>query len=155
MSYTCHPDIHKTEQKHRKLIDITMIDETPLSASPSERRNSLEKHLQTRPDQRDLKERHILLDTNVAPSLQAASQGLARQSTTDSLKKHLEKRPDREALIERNILPAVNAAPALQAHALELEKNMRADSLEQKIQHRPQPDELISHGILGDDPRTL
>lgn len=33
----------------------------------SERRNSLEKHLQTRPDMQDLKNRHILLDTNVAP----------------------------------------------------------------------------------------
>lgn len=32
-----------------------------------ERRNSLEKHLQTRPEIQDLKNRHILLDTNVAP----------------------------------------------------------------------------------------
>lgn len=44
----------------------TAIDETPLSASP-ERRSSLEKHLQRRPDVQDLKDRHILLDTNVAP----------------------------------------------------------------------------------------
>jgi hypothetical protein len=35
--------------------------------SPVERRNSLEKHLQTRPDPQDLKNRHILLDTNAAP----------------------------------------------------------------------------------------
>ena len=41
------------------------VDETPIS--PIERRNSLEKHLQTRPDPRDLKDRHILLDTNAAP----------------------------------------------------------------------------------------
>lgn len=41
------------------------IDETPIS--PIERRNSLEKHLQTRPDMKDLKDRHILLDTNAAP----------------------------------------------------------------------------------------
>ena len=41
------------------------IDESPIS--PIERRNSLEKHLQYRPDQQDLKDRHILLDTNVAP----------------------------------------------------------------------------------------
>ena len=34
---------------------------------PLERRNSLEKHLQTRPDAQDLKNRHILLDTNAAP----------------------------------------------------------------------------------------
>ena len=43
------------------------IDETSLSASPQERRNSLEKHLQSRPDPQDLKNRHILLQTNVAP----------------------------------------------------------------------------------------
>ena len=41
------------------------IDETPIS--PIERRDSLEKHLQTRPDAKDLKDRHILLDTNAAP----------------------------------------------------------------------------------------
>lgn len=97
------------------------IDETPLSASP-ERRSSLEKHLQHRPDVQDLKDRHILLDTNVAPylppshtsihlynkipneedsSLQATRQELARQRTTDALKKHLEHRPEREELVER------------------------------------------------------
>ena len=41
------------------------VDET--SISPLERRNSLEKHLQLRPDAQDLKNRHILLDTNAAP----------------------------------------------------------------------------------------
>lgn len=43
------------------------IDETPLNPASHERRNSLEKHLQTRPDMQDLKDRHILLDTNLAP----------------------------------------------------------------------------------------
>lgn len=43
------------------------VDESHLSASSHERRNSLEKHLQTRPEMQDLKDRHILLDTNVAP----------------------------------------------------------------------------------------
>lgn len=44
------------------------IDETPISPIKHvERRNSLEKHLQTRPDSKDLKDRHILLDTNAAP----------------------------------------------------------------------------------------
>lgn len=46
---------------------INTVDETSLAASPTERRNSLEKHLLNRPDPQDLKERHILLDTNVAP----------------------------------------------------------------------------------------
>lgn len=46
---------------------MSNIDDTPLTAASSERRNSLEKHLQTRPDKQDLKDRHILLDTKVAP----------------------------------------------------------------------------------------
>lgn len=37
------------------------------SISPLERRDSLEKHLQTRPETQDLKNRNILLDTNAAP----------------------------------------------------------------------------------------
>lgn len=41
------------------------IDESPIS--PVERRNSLEKHLQHRPDAQDLKNRHILLDSSAAP----------------------------------------------------------------------------------------
>ena len=46
-------------------VKETRVDETHIS--PIERRNSLEKHLQTRPDPKDLKDRHILLDTNAAP----------------------------------------------------------------------------------------
>jgi hypothetical protein len=45
------------------------IDETPISPvrQAVERRNSLEKHLQHRPEPQDLKNRHILLDTTTAP----------------------------------------------------------------------------------------
>lgn len=46
------------------VVDTTSI--SPVQAGP-ERRNSLEKHLQQRPDAQDLKNRHILLDTNAAP----------------------------------------------------------------------------------------
>lgn len=41
------------------------VDETPLS--PIERQESLEKHLQMRPDAQDLKNRNILPQTNAAP----------------------------------------------------------------------------------------
>lgn len=41
------------------------IDTT--SPSTLERRNSLEKHLQSRPNEQELKDRHILLDTKAAP----------------------------------------------------------------------------------------
>lgn len=94
------------------------VDESPIS--PVERRNSLEKHLQMRPDPKDLKDRNILKDTKAAPyilpendrwkpsiltrnprALQSAAQELERQRATDSLKKGLEKRPERDQLIER------------------------------------------------------
>ncbi|GAB1207413.1 hypothetical protein APSETT445_006130 [Aspergillus pseudonomiae] len=146
------PYIYTNHRSHEQAITmVDSVDETSLAASPMERRNSLEKHLLNRPDPHDLKERHILLDTNVAPSIQAARQELDRQRTTDSLKKHLEHRPDREELVERNILPHINAAPALQAHARELEKHMLADHLDQKIQNRPQPEDLMAQGILTED----
>ncbi|KAL8954118.1 MAG: hypothetical protein Q9183_007289 [Haloplaca sp. 2 TL-2023] len=127
----------------------TKVDETPIS--PIERRNSLEKHLQMRPDAKDLKDRHILLDTNAAPALQSAAQDLERQRATDNLKKGLEKRPEREELIEKNILPDSNAAPSIQGQQKELEKHMRADSLEEKMKSRPKPEDLIKEGILQAD----
>jgi hypothetical protein len=44
------------------------IDDTTLSPTTTQpRRDSLEKHLQTRPELQDLKDRHILLDTSAAP----------------------------------------------------------------------------------------
>ncbi|MCJ1336938.1 hypothetical protein MMC09_002216 [Bachmanniomyces sp. S44760] len=125
------------------------VDETPIS--PIDRRNSLEKHLQTRPDPQDLKNRNILLDSNAAPSLQAAQHDLERQRATDSLKKGLDKRPDREELIERNILPDSTAAPSLQGQQKELQKHMRRNSLEQKLQNRPKPEELVREGILSEE----
>lgn len=45
---------------------MSSTEDTFLS-STKERRDSLEKHLQTRPAEQDLKDRHILLDTNLAP----------------------------------------------------------------------------------------
>jgi len=46
-----------------------LVDDSPILALPKkkERQNSLEKHLQNRPNPQDLKDRHILLDTNAAP----------------------------------------------------------------------------------------
>jgi hypothetical protein len=77
------------------------IDISPIS--PADRRNSLEKHLQTRPEEQDLKNRHILLDTNAAPSLQAKALELERQRATDNLKKGLGKRPERGELVDREL----------------------------------------------------
>lgn len=46
------------------------IDDTPLS--PIERQQSLEKHLQMRPDVQDLKDKNILKDTNAAPYISSS-----------------------------------------------------------------------------------
>ncbi|KAK5002342.1 hypothetical protein LTR28_011539, partial [Elasticomyces elasticus] len=44
-----------------------MVDRSPLSPQTAQRRDSLEKRLLGRPEQRELKGRHILLDTTAAP----------------------------------------------------------------------------------------
>lgn len=76
------------------------VDTTPLSPTSSrERRDSLEKRLQNRPDEQDLKDRHILLDTSAAPALQAKQAELERQRVSDNLKKGLEKRPEKDVRI--------------------------------------------------------
>jgi len=46
-------------------VNDSAVDATHIS--PLERRDSLEKHLQTRPEKQDLQNRNILLDTNAAP----------------------------------------------------------------------------------------
>jgi len=129
------------------------VDISPIS--PADRRNSLEKHLQTRPEEQDLKNRHILLDTNAAPALQAKQLELERQRATDNLKKGLGKRPERGELVDRNILPDSTAAPSLQGHQKDLEKHMRADSLEKQLQNRPKPDDLVKEGILQADENPI
>ena len=48
--------------------NAVIVDETPIAPVRSlDRRNSMEKHLQHRPEPQDLKNRHILLDTTTAP----------------------------------------------------------------------------------------
>ncbi|KAF2007303.1 hypothetical protein P154DRAFT_116998 [Amniculicola lignicola CBS 123094] len=132
------------------MAEAKIIDDTPISPVRQgvERRNSLERHLQLRPDAQDLKNRHILLDTAAAPALQAKALELERQRATDNLKKGLSHRPDRDTLVERNILPDSTAAPALLEKQKELDLHMRADSLEKGLQHRPSPEELVKKGIL-------
>jgi hypothetical protein len=64
---------HESEIKRDKMAEddrTAVIDETPISPvreSSHVRQNSLEKHLQHRPDPKELRDRHILLDTNAAP----------------------------------------------------------------------------------------
>lgn len=83
---------------------MSSVDASHISATAPQRRDSLEKHLQQRPDARELKERHILLDSNAAPGLQAAQAELERAQVADALRKGLEKRPEKEELVEREFV---------------------------------------------------
>ncbi|KAK3702416.1 hypothetical protein LTR37_014882 [Vermiconidia calcicola] len=56
-----------------------------------------------RPEEQDLKNRHILLDTTAAPALQAKQAELERQRITDNLKKGLNSRPEKDELVQKNI----------------------------------------------------
>ena len=62
------------------------IDNAPIG-SALDRQKSLEKQLASRPDEQDLRNRHILLDTTAAPALQARQAELEKQRITDNLKK--------------------------------------------------------------------
>ncbi|KAI9640382.1 hypothetical protein NHQ30_011127 [Ciborinia camelliae] len=137
-----------------------LVDTTPLvRPAQHERQKSLEKLYADRPTAHELKERHILLDTDAAPQdsgagLQSAQHALEQQRISDSLKKNLEHRPTKEDLVERNILSSTSAAPGIQAQQKELEKHMRADSLNEKLSHRPPPEELLHKGVLKEDPTS-
>ncbi|KAK4900269.1 hypothetical protein LTR27_002493 [Elasticomyces elasticus] len=120
------------EQGARDGIDRSPIDQL-------QRRNSLNKFLEGRPEAQDLKNRHILLDTTSAPTLQ------------DNLKRGLAKRPEKGDLVEKNILPDSTAAPSLQENQKKLAKHMRADSIEKHLQGRPKQEDLIREGILHAD----
>ena len=69
-----------------------IVDETPIS--PIDRQNSLEKHLQMRPDAKDLKDRHILLDTKAAPYDSYSAQGEMEEQILNS-EKRATSRPSR------------------------------------------------------------
>ncbi|KAH0610326.1 uncharacterized protein H6S33_011853 [Morchella sextelata] len=125
-------------------------DTTPISPI-KERKNSLEQALKARPDEKELKERHIL--HTGAPAIQQVQHDLETAMAKDALKKHLAKRPEKEDLVQRNILP-VNAnavAPGIVAHQKELERSMLEDNLKEKLAHRPDPKAVIQQGILLPD----
>ncbi|TQS37328.1 hypothetical protein Golomagni_02200 [Golovinomyces magnicellulatus] len=85
------------------VIDETSISKSENSASNA-RRNSLEKHLKHRPNVQELKDRHILLNTNIAPSLQGQQKELEKSLLADTLNEKIINRPHSEDLIKRGIL---------------------------------------------------
>ena len=122
------------------------IDETPIS--PVERVNSLEKHLQTRPEVQDLKNRNILHDTSAAPY----ALFILRYCVLPIRAKHFLK----------GVLWTDAGHRALQAAQLELERNRTVDSLKKGLERRPERDELVqrtpphaSHGCCRPIPQSL
>ena len=107
------------------------IDETPISPiSPIDRRNSLEKHLQQRPNPQDLKDRHILLDINAAPwafIFTLLSRVCFELGTSNSV----------------SLTRICGSSRALQATALDLERQRATDSLKKGLEKRPEREELV------------
>lgn len=53
----------------------------------------------------------MTIDTNVAPSLQAARESLIKEKLTEELEKKMENRPTPESLVERNVMKGSEALP--------------------------------------------
>lgn len=82
-------------------VEGAAVHDTLSPTERTHRRDSLEKHLLSRPSPQDLKEKHILLSTDAAPSLQAKQAELDKARATDSLRKGLEHRSERDDLVQR------------------------------------------------------
>jgi len=84
-------------------------DESPIDTSTSAAK--LEKSLKQRPDEKELKERNILKDSNVAPSLQGIEDDLKRAQLEDKLEHMLQHRPKPSELVKEGILIESKAPP--------------------------------------------
>lgn len=134
-----------------------IVDDTPISGRPNvARKNSLEAHLQGRP------ERSELVESKLSARLSFECPTLLTSAPSE------------------NILPESTAAPGLLAHQKEvsasrrthppgrviakilsanichvqLKRHMLEDQLNDKISHRPDPEALIKEGVLQEDPRS-
>ncbi|CAK7565905.1 MAG: hypothetical protein SEPTF4163_003835 [Sporothrix epigloea] len=77
---------------------------SPVHPSNPVRRNSLEQHLQNRPNRSDLVQKNILPESTAAPSLQAQQMQLEKSMRADSLNDKISHRPSPEELIEKGVL---------------------------------------------------
>ncbi|KAK3989691.1 hypothetical protein QBC44DRAFT_241019 [Cladorrhinum sp. PSN332] len=82
------------------------VDETPISPSRGsiERRNSLERYLQHRPERQELVEKNILPASTAAPSIQAQQRELEKHMRADSLNEKIAHRPPPEEVLQKHIL---------------------------------------------------
>ncbi|KAI1761153.1 hypothetical protein GGR53DRAFT_506521 [Hypoxylon sp. FL1150] len=84
----------------------TSVDETPISPirPNNERRNSLEQHLQHRPERSELVDKNILPASTAAPGLQEKQKELEKHMRADSLNDKISHRPSPEKLIKEGVL---------------------------------------------------
>jgi hypothetical protein len=128
-------------------IDAIVTQWEPLG----QRKQALERRLQTRRDPLTLQSHGILPPPKTPPNYYAESQRLERCKTKDYLKNKILQRPDRQTLIQYHILEEANVSPALANCQKNLQRAQLADQLNMKISHRPGPIELIQRNILEAD----
>ncbi|KAF4974725.1 hypothetical protein FZEAL_8395 [Fusarium zealandicum] len=113
------------------------VDDAPIS--PVQRKNSLENHLQHRPERSELIE--------IRPPNRKHPPSLNRSARPPS--------PSEGGESSHHAQPFAALEPHLaDVPPLQLQKHMLEDKLNDKISHRPDPEELIKEGVLHDDPRV-
>lgn len=96
------PTLEQGEEKEAPTMDnVSNIHQNSVLQA---RYKSLEKHLQQRPTAVELKERNILLDTKVAPSIQLQQKELEKRMRADSLNEKIANRPSPVELRKNGIL---------------------------------------------------
>ncbi|ORY57906.1 uncharacterized protein BCR38DRAFT_448996 [Pseudomassariella vexata] len=82
------------------------VDETPISPirPDNRRKNSLEEHLQHRPERAELVEKNILPDSTAAPGLQEKRKELEKHMRADTLNDKIQHRPAPEQLLKEGVL---------------------------------------------------
>ncbi|OAA82237.1 RPEL repeat protein [Akanthomyces lecanii RCEF 1005] len=78
------------------------VDEAPIS--PIERKNSLENHLQHRPDRAELVDKNILPASSAAPGLLSQQKELEKHMLGDKLNDKISNRPAPETLVKDGVL---------------------------------------------------
>ncbi|KAK4162298.1 hypothetical protein QBC43DRAFT_77823 [Cladorrhinum sp. PSN259] len=91
-----------TDTENKSAPEVS-VDETPISPNV-ERKNSLERALQHRPERQALIERNILPASTAAPSIQAQQRELEKHMRADSLNEKIAHRPPPEEVIQKHIL---------------------------------------------------
>lgn len=107
----------------------------------------INQQISKRPEFRQLIDKNIAYDANLATSLQANARTLERNIRSDRLNAALQNRcrPD---------MPADTVAPRLRSAQVALEQAMARDRLKRKLEQRPPVDDLIKNNIMKAPPHV-